>query len=136
MSEDKKTSLVYDCVTSDGMNESYFSTQRYDLTGTNQRMLSEQNSAVNFRLRTSDASYASGWHVANDPTLLIVLSGCIELELRNGDTKRFGKGEMFIAKDFLSKGVDFDDEKHGHKARVLGEDELQVLHLKLSKLLQ
>ena len=133
MNESTKTTLSYTCVTSDGRNASYFGQSSYDLSGTTERMLTEQNDAVNFRLRTSSASYASGWHVANDPTMLVILSGCIELELRNGETKEFHKGDAFIAQDYLEQGVEFDDEKHGHKAKVLGDEELQVLHLKLRK---
>ena len=96
-------------------------------------MLSEQIAAVNFRLRTSDVSYASDWHVAGDPTLLIILSGYIQIELRNGETKRFSRGEMFIAEDHLKNKVNYDENVHGHRAQVIGEDELQVVHLKLNK---
>jgi len=121
------------CITNDGKNTSYFDKRNFDLNGNSHRMLSEQISAVNFRLRTSDTSYASDWHVAGDPTLLIVLSGCIQIELRNGETKQFSRGEMFIAEDFLANEVDYNENIHGHKAKALSGDKLEVLHLKLSK---
>jgi len=130
----QQSSLTVVCVTNDGKSASYFDECCYDLSGDSQRMLSEQIAAVNFRLRTSDSTYASGWHVAGDPTLLIVLSGCIQIELRSGEKKQFGRGEMFIAKDYLEGGTDYDAKVHGHRAQVVSQDELQVLHLKLSKL--
>lgn len=120
------------CVTNDNNGPSYFAEKAVALNGNNQRMLSEQISAVNFRLRSSDQTYASDWHVAGDPTLLIVLSGCVQIELRNGDTKKFTAGQMFIAEDFLNKDYSFND-KNGHRARVLGNNEINVLHLKLDK---
>lgn len=95
-------------------------------------MLSDQQGALNFRLRSSDSDYASDWHVAGDPTLLIILQGSIELSLRNGLTKEVGQGQMFIAQDYLADGVEFG-EQHGHRARVLGDVQLSALHLKLSK---
>ena len=124
------------CVKNDGNNASYFDKRSVDLTGSRDRMLSEQIPALNFRLRTSDTTYSSDWHVAGDPTLLIVLSGSIEIELRNGEKKQFNQGEMFIAQDYLANGVIYDKKTHGHRAQVIGNDALQVLHLKLSKQIQ
>ncbi|PCK07233.1 MAG: hypothetical protein COA42_15375 [Alteromonadaceae bacterium] len=121
------------CVTSDGEGASYFSARTYDLSGDQERMLSEQIPALNFRLRQSGASYASGFHVAGDPTLLIMLKGRLKIELRNGEACEFSAGEMFIAEDYLAAGVVFDELVHGHRAEVLGGDEISVLHLKLEK---
>lgn len=120
-------------IISDGVGASYFSARTYDLSGDQARMLSEQIPALNFRLRQSDASYASGFHVAGDPTLLIILTGKIKIELRNGEACEFCAGEMFIAEDYLAAGVVFDDCVHGHRAEVLGCDDISVLHLKLEK---
>ena len=64
-------------------------------------VLSQQIDAVNFRLRSSDTSYVSGFHVAGDPTLLIILSGTVRIELHNGDSREFNAGEMFVAEDYL-----------------------------------
>jgi len=130
----KSTSQIKVCtVSSDGLGESYFDERMVTLNGDEQRRLSDQIDAVNFRLRTSNAEYASGWHVAGDPTLLIMLSGTIEIELRNGQKKQFGTGEMFIAEDFLQSGVEFDENQHGHRARVINNENIGVLHLKLNK---
>lgn len=128
-----QTTMSVVCVTNEGDNASYFNQRRISLSGDQQRQLSEQIAAVNFRLRTSPSDYASGWHVAHDPTLLIILSGCVQIELRNGQSKQFAAGEMFIAEDYLANGVSFDNKKHGHRANVSSNDELKALHLKLSK---
>ena len=127
-----QSEMIIPCVTNDGDGPSFFSEKPVNLNGDDQRMLSEQIAAINFRLRESPESYESGWHVAGDPTLLIILSGCIQIELRNGLSKDFKAGEMFVAEDYLAKGAVFN-EVNGHRARVLGREKIQVLHLKLDK---
>ena len=116
-----------------GENISFFSEREINLNGSPERFLSEQISAENFRLRTSDNHYSSTWHVAGDPTLLIILTGIVRIELRSGETRDFKPGEMFIASDYLEKDVSFDDKKHGHRAEVVGDAELTAIHLKLEK---
>ena len=120
-------------VTNDGVGPSQFSSREVVLSGDELRRLSAQIPAENFRLRTSGAAYASGYHVAGDPTLLIILSGSFRLLLRTGEFQDFGPGEMFIAQDYLTKDIEFDDSKHGHRAQVLGDAAASVLHLKLEK---
>lgn len=120
------------CILNDGHGASKFSNKEYQLAGLSERRLSEQIPAVNFRLRSSDASYSSDWHVAGDPTLLIILAGSVKIELRNGQYRQFDTGQMFVAEDFLFEDVSFDDVCHGHRAKVVGGEELSVLHLKLA----
>jgi hypothetical protein len=124
--------LELDCIVNEGSKTSYFSKRSITLNGTPARSLSERHDAQNFRLRTSDPSYASSWHVAGDPTLLVILQGEITIELRDGQTRRFAAGDMFVAEDFLQTGLEFDQSKHGHRAFVSSDNELRVLHLKLS----
>lgn len=120
-------------INNNGIDASYFGSQEIPMTGSPARMLSEQISTVNFRLRTSDNSYTSGWHVAGDSTLLIVLSGCIRIELRDGQSKDFSSGQMFIADDYLNIEIKFNDEIHGHRAEIMGDEEFSAVHLKLEK---
>ncbi len=127
------TTIEIPCVTSDGQGESYFTKRNVELHGDSNRCLSEQISAVNFRLRKSDSAYSSDYHVAGDPTLLVILSGVVKIELRNGQSQQFSAGEMFIAQDYLVQPDNFDSDIHGHRAEVVGEQELSVLHLKLEK---
>ena len=119
-------------ISNDGIGASEFSSREIELEGIESRRLSQQQQAVNFRLRTSDNSYESDWHVAGDPTLLVILKGVVEIELRNGKTKAFAKGDMFVAEDYLKDPQGFSDT-HGHKARVISDESLSVLHLKLEK---
>jgi len=116
------TEITIDSIENDGNKPSYFAKTKISLSGTPERMLSEQQHAENFRLRTSEPGYLSDWHTAGDPTLL-----------RNGEKKRFKQGDMFIARDFLADGIERSSEL-GHRARTFGEQALAALHLKLAKL--
>ncbi len=121
------------CVSSDGVGASYFTVREIELSGDQSRSLSEQIPAENFRLRKSGIGYASGFHVAGDPTLLIILAGKIRISIRSGDHKDFTVGDMFIAEDYLAKGVTYSEQIHGHKAELLDNAPLCALHLKLEK---
>lgn len=125
--------MIIPCVVNNGVGSSTFSTQAIALHGDPLRMLSEQQNCINFRLRHSESAYSSDWHVAGDSTLLVILKGTVRIELRNGDTKDFAAGELFIAEDYLLPDVVFDETIHGHRAEVVGEEDLSVLHLKLKK---
>jgi hypothetical protein len=125
--------LEVDCVSNDGEGPSRFTCRTIDLHGSAQRRLSEQIPALNFRMRSSDISYASDWHVAGDPTLLVVLHGTVRITLRSGEHKEFSAGGMFVAQDFLQGDVAFDADLHGHRAEVIGDIDLSVLHLKLDR---
>tara|TARA_A100000171_G_scaffold52844_1_gene73578 strand:- start:4339 stop:4632 length:294 start_codon:yes stop_codon:yes gene_type:complete len=46
--------------------------------------LTERIDALNLRIRTSEAGYESDWHVAGDPTLILVQSGILRITLLNG----------------------------------------------------
>ena len=127
----KLISIVTVC--NDGQGASNFSQTKIELEGDETRCLSEQIHAMNFRLRTSPPNYDSSFHVAGDPTLLIILNGQLQITLPDGQSKQFCAGEFFIAEDYLAKGVDFEQGIHGHSAQVLGDQDLQALHLKLSK---
>ncbi len=119
-------------IVNDGRGESSWGRHDIALLGDGAWMLSEQQSALNFRLRSSAAGYQSDWHVAGDPTLLLIQTGIIEIELRDGSLKRFSAGEMFVAQDYLEEGIEFT-ELLGHRARVIGQQTLNALHLKLFK---
>lgn len=118
----------------DAEGVSIFGSQQFSTHDRNAMFLTEQIGAVNFRLRQSASGYQSGWHVAGDPTLIIVLKGTLRIILRNGDHQDFSSGAMFIAKDRLLEGAEFDSEKHGHRAEVLSGQDLAAVHIKLEKL--
>jgi len=125
--------ITIPCVVNNGQGTSFFSTREIALHGDPLRMLTEQQDCINFRLRHSTADYSSDWHVAGDSTLLVILKGIVAIVLRNGETKEFAAGELFIAEDYLLPEVVFDNAIHGHRAEVVGEEDLAVLHLKLEK---
>jgi len=120
-------------ISNDGHGASEFSTREIELHGDPIRLLSEQQNCVNFRLRSSTPDFSSDFHVAGDPTLLLILRGTVMIELRNGKNKVFSKGDLFIAEDYLAVGAEFDSDFHGHRSKVLGDEILDVLHLKLEK---
>lgn len=120
------------CITNDGKGPSVFAEKKIELNGDEQRRLSEQIAAVNFRLRSSGVDYESDFHVAGDPTLLIILQGTFRATLRNGEYRDFSAGDCFIAEDYIADGVELSNTVHGHNGQVVGELELKALHLKLS----
>jgi len=129
----KVKTLKIDNIVSDGVGASEFGYREIELSGDETRQLSEQIPALNFRMRTSPAGYHSDYHVASDPTLLIILNGEIKITLASGGIKGFGPGDMFVAEDYLANGVEFCSGLHGHKAQVVGATELKALHLKLER---
>ena len=119
-------------ITNDGQGASFFGTRVIELNGEISRLLSDQIAAVNFRLRRS-VGYSADFHVAGDPTLLIVLSGTMRIELPSGEHRDFSKGDMYIAEDYLAPEVAFKRGQHGHRAETVGDESYNALHLKLSR---
>ena len=113
---------------------SVFGEQHYTLEDFNGMSISERQQALNFRHRKSDPGYFSTWHVAGDPTLIIVRQGVLRLTLRNGEFRDFTAGDQFIARDYLETGATFDGSVHGHTAEVIGDEVLYAVHLKLESL--
>ncbi len=105
-----------------------------DLSARGGLVISEQQSALNFRHRQSAPGYTSDWHVAGDPTLIIIRRGVLRIELRDGTLRDFGPGDQFIAADRLPSGAPFDPAHHGHRAAVMGDDQLEAVHIKLASL--
>ena len=97
-------------------------------------ILTERIEALNFRIRESNPGYKTEWHVAGDPTLILIQKGTLRITLQNGDFQDFGSGTMFIAQDYLPINIDFDPNKHGHQAEVIGKQSLLAIHIKLSEI--
>lgn len=111
---------------------SLFTEEVYSLEDYNGLFISPRQEALNFRHRMSEPGYSSSWHVAGDPTLIIIRSGVLRIGLRDGSYRDFKAGDLFIAKDYLAEGVDFDSKIHGHTAKLIGDERLLACHLKLS----
>ncbi len=113
---------------------SCFAEDEHSLDEFSGMFISPRQGALNFRHRSSEPGYFSSWHVAGDPTLIIIRQGTLRLSLRSGEYRDFSVGDQFIARDFLASNTHFDDAVHGHTAEVLGDEVLLALHIKLSEI--
>ena len=125
--------VIIPCISVNEGSQSIFTEVQHQLTSRGDLWISEQQDSVNFRYRKSPNRYESDWHVAGDPTLIIICTGCLQIELRDGTFKQFSAGERFIAADFIPSNTPFDNTQHGHRAKVIGNIELSAIHIKLSK---
>ena len=57
------------------------------------------------------AGLEQDWHPASRRQVLAILSGTVEIEVSDGQKRRLGPGEMFLADDCGSRG---------HKTRTIG----------------
>lgn len=110
---------------------SIFNNEHLSLTDYNGLFITERVDALNFRHRSSEPGYFSSWHVAGDPTLIIIRAGILRITLRNGDYQDFCAGDQFIAQDRLQTDEVFDDNVHGHTAELIGDETLLAVHIKL-----
>ena len=119
-------------ITIDDNLHSVFSEKTLSLSARGGMNITDQLPTLSCRLRTSAADYSSDWHLAGDPTLIIIQQGCLRIHLRNNSFKDFNPGDHFVAQDKLPAGITFDSALHGHKAEVIGEKSLQAVHVKLA----
>ena len=111
---------------------SVFSEESHEQVTMGGMILTNRIESQNLRLRESKPGYKSDYHVAGDPTMIIVQQGIMKISLQNGDYKVFKAGDLFIAKDYLPSSIVFDSGIHGHKAEVLGNEVFKAVHVKLS----
>lgn len=111
---------------------SLFTEQILTLEDYNGMLISPRQGALNFRHRVSEPGYYSDWHVAGDPTLIIIRAGTLRIGLRDGGYRDFKAGDMFIAKDKLPENEMFDKQVHGHTASLVGDTPLSAVHIKLA----
>lgn len=111
---------------------SVFSTMDFSVQQRGGLFLTEQIGSKNFRIRKSDVGYATDFHLAGDATFIIIQKGSLKIELQNGDFKIFSSGDCFIAQDNLPEDIVFNNQIHGHKASVIGNESLQAIHIKLN----
>ena len=92
--------------------------------GTPQARLSPLMPSGGLQLRMSPVGFRSDFHCTTAPQWLFVLSGAIEIGLRDGSTRLFGPGQHFYAADTVPLGVPFDPHLHGHWSRQVGDEPL------------
>lgn len=113
---------------------SVFNDVQYSIQDYNGLFITDRLDALNFRHRMSEPGYFSSWHVAGDPTLIVVRSGTLRISLRNGEYRDFIAGDIFIAEDRLQENESFDSNIHGHTAELIGEEVLLAIHIKLAEI--
>jgi len=126
------TVIIVPVLCNAGTGYSAFTDQPHTLEDYNGLFISPRINALNFRHRVSQPGYFSSWHVAGDPTLIIIRAGTLRIGLRDGSYRDFTAGDVFIAQDKLPENGGFDDRVHGHTAQLIGEQELLALHIKLA----
>ncbi len=123
--------FIVTTITTNEFGISVFSDINFEVLQRGGLFLTEQIASKNFRIRKSDVGYTTDFHLSGDSTFIIIQKGSLKIELQNGDFKLFSSGDFFIAKDNLPSTIVFDNKIHGHKASVIGNEELQAIHIKL-----
>ena len=79
--------------------------------------------ATGFQLRKSPQGMQKGFHCTErkDCQMVLVLTGIMQIGLRNGTSRSFNPGEYFLSMDFLPEGQAFDDTLHGHSTKETSE---------------
>ena len=123
--------FIVTTITTNENGISVFEEVAFDINQRGGMFLTDQIAAKNFRIRKSNAGYETDFHLAGDATFIVILKGSLKIELQNGDYKLFSSGDYFIAKDNLPENIIFDNQIHGHKASVIGDESLEAIHIKL-----
>jgi hypothetical protein len=97
--------------------------------GTPQSMLSRVFPSAGYQLRHSPVGFRSQWHCTPQPQWVFILSGEMEIGLREG-SRVFKPGQHFYSADTLPAGATFDANLHGHWSAQRGKDPLVTLFVK------
>jgi hypothetical protein len=98
--------------------------------GNPQSMLSTVFRSSGYQLRHSPVGFRSQWHCTPKGQWVFILSGKMEIGLRDGSSRVFKPGQHFFAEDTLPAGAGFDSEVHGHWSAQRGDEPLVTLFLK------
>jgi hypothetical protein len=90
--------------------------------------------ASGWQLRRSPAHFKSDFHCTTDPQWLVVLTGSMEIGLRDGSTRVFGAGQFFYSNDTQPAGKPFDPQRHGHRSRAMGKQPLVTLFVRTARI--
>lgn len=101
------------------------------LEGTPQARLSSLYPSSGYQLRMSPVGFRSEFHCTTSPQWTIILSGQMEIGLRDGSSRIFKAGDHFYSNDLVPEGESFNPEVHGHWSRQVGDEPLQTLFLKV-----
>lgn len=98
--------------------------------GSPKAMLSPLFPSAGFQVRHSPPGVSSDFHCTTTAQWLVVLSGEMEIGLRDGSVRIFKAGDHFFSNDLLPQGATFDNAVHGHCSRVVGESPLVTLFVR------
>ena len=98
--------------------------------GTPQAALSALQPSEGYQLRKSPVGFRSDWHCTPKPQWVFILSGEMEIGLRDGSSRIFRPGEHFYSADTLPDGATFDANLHGHWSAQRGPAPLVTLFVK------
>jgi hypothetical protein len=98
--------------------------------GTPKALLSELFPSEGFQVRYSPPGVSSDFHCTTTAQWLVVLSGEMEIGLRDGTARTFKAGQHFFSNDTLPQGASFDSSVHGHRSRVVGDTPLVTLFVR------
>ena len=82
--------------------------------------------------RESPVGFRSEFHCTENPQWLFVLQGAMEIGLQDGSTRVFRPGDHFYSTDTLPAGAVFDEKRHGHWSRQVGETPLVTAFIRAS----
>jgi len=127
--------ILITIITTDSDHRSVFVKKTLDISARGGMNITDQLPSLSCRLRTSTADYRSDWHLAGDPTLILIQQGTLRIYLQDNHFQDFSVGDYFVAQDTLPKSIEFDPSRHGHRAEVLGKQDLRAVHVKLASAL-
>jgi hypothetical protein len=99
--------------------------------GTPHARLSRLLPSTGYQLRESPVGFRSDWHCTPKGQWVFILSGEMEIGLRDGSSRVFRPGEHFFSDDTLPAGATFDPALHGHWSAQRGANPLVTLFLKV-----
>jgi hypothetical protein len=92
--------------------------------------LSPLLAAQGLQLRHSPVGFRSDFHCTEHPQWVFILTGRMEIGLRDGTSRVFGPGEHFYSADTVPAGQSFDPAVHGHWSRQVGDEPLQTVFVR------
>ena len=92
--------------------------------------LSPLLAAQGLQLRHSPVGFRSDFHCTEHPQWVFILTGRMEIGLRDGTSRVFGPGEHFYSADTVPTGQSFDPAVHGHWSRQVGDEPLQTVFVR------
>lgn len=71
-----------------------------------------------------DSSKTADWHNPPQPQYIVILKGCIEIEVGSGEKMQFKQGDIIRAEDVTGQG---------HVTRPIGSEERQYMAIPFKK---